>query len=81
MLAVSVDTSNGFSAGKPMRLFDGDYVTTISIMAGAVDYDVAPDGRYLMVKLSEEERASAHLNVVLHWADELARRVPAGKPR
>jgi hypothetical protein len=81
MLAVSVDTTIGFSAGKPTRLFEGNYVTTVSSIAGAVDYDVAPDGRFLLVKLSEEERASPHLNVVLNWADELARRVPAGKRR
>lgn len=81
MVAVSVDTTNGFSAGKPRQLFEGNYVTTVSSIAGAVDYDIAPDGRYLMVKLSEEEHASPHLNVVLNWVDELTRRVPAGKPR
>jgi Tol biopolymer transport system component len=81
MLAVSVDTTNGFSAGKPMRLFEGNYVTTVSSIAGAVDYDVAPDGRFLLVKLSQEEQASPHLNVALNWVDELTRRVPAGKPR
>ncbi|MDP2319399.1 MAG: hypothetical protein Q8O42_08695 [Acidobacteriota bacterium] len=79
MFAVSIDTANGFSAGRPTRLFDGSYVTTISSMAGAVDYDIAADGRFLLVKPSAEEQASGHLNVVLNWADELARRVPAGK--
>ncbi|SRR6266542_1716987 len=39
---------------------------------------VAPDGRFLMIKPSEEEQASPRLNVVLNWVDELTRRVPTG---
>ena len=82
VLAVPVDTTHGFSAGKPIRLFEGRYVTHVqSDESSVVDYDAAPDGRFLMVKPSEEEQASPHLNVVLNWADELARRVPAGKGR
>jgi len=42
---------------------------------------VAPDGRFLMVKPSEDELASPHLDVVLNWVGELARRVPVGKGR
>ncbi len=42
-------------------------------------YDVAPDGRLLMIKPDPEELASLGLRVVLNWVDELARRVPAGQ--
>ena len=71
MFSVSVNSSGGFSAGKPVRLFEGRYVTNV------LDYDTAPDGRFLMVKPSEEELASPRLHVVLNWATELTRRVRA----
>src|SRR5206468_8813500 len=73
MFAVPVDTGRAFSTGKPVRLFEGRFVSEV------LDYDVAPDGRFLMIKPSEEEQAPAHLNVVLNWVDELVRRVPSGK--
>ena len=71
VFSVSVHSSGGFSVGKPVRLFEGRYVTNL------LDYDTAPDGRFLMVKPSEEELASPRLHVVLNWATELARRVRA----
>ena len=36
-------------------------------------YDVAPDGRFLMIKPSEEEQSPPRLNVVLNWVDETPR--------
>jgi len=46
------------------------------------NYDVSPDGRrFLMLRRSEHGAAApTQINVVLNWADELTRRVPAGKP-
>lgn len=73
VFAVRVDTARGLSAGKPARLFDGRFVLEF------LDYDVAPDGRFLMIKPADEELASPRLNVVLNWVDELTRRVPAGR--
>ena len=73
VFAVAVDTSHGFSAGKPVRLFEGTYVSNL------LDYGMAPDGRFLMVKQSKEEQAPPHINVVLNWVDELVRRVPSVK--
>ena len=85
MFAVPVQTAGVFSAGKPARLFKDPHLSveqmTNDVRGAFVPYDVAPDGRFLMVKPSEEEQGSPHLNVVLNWADELTRRVPAGKPR
>ncbi len=81
LFAVPVRTAEEFSAGKPVRLFDADFVTAGAAVVGDLNYDVAPDGRFLMVRPSEEEKASPHLNVVLNWTSELARRVPAGNAR
>jgi hypothetical protein len=48
-------------------------------MKEGAGYDVAPDGqRFFFVKKGDAESAPAHLNVILGWFDELARRVPHG---
>ena len=70
MFAVPIDTRRGFSAGKPVMLFQGRFVSNV------LDYDVAPDGRFLMMKPGDEEQTPPDLHVVLNWVDELARRVP-----
>jgi Tol biopolymer transport system component len=79
MFAVSMDMTRGVSTGKPRMLFDaGAYVGGDSDVMG-LDYDVAPDGRFLMLKPSADEQAPRGLHVVLNWVDELMRRVPQGQ--
>jgi hypothetical protein len=75
MVAVPVDTTRGFSAGKPRVLFERRYVAGGLDVMG-LDYDFAPDGRFLMLKPSADELAPRGLHVVLNWVDELKRRVP-----
>jgi hypothetical protein len=72
MVAVPVRTSPTFSADRPKTLFDRRYVA----QGSGWNYDVAPDGRFLMIKDVEEDRASTSLVVVWNWADELRRLVP-----
>jgi hypothetical protein len=71
MFAAAVDLASGFRTAKPAMLFEGRYVNDL-----ALDYDVAPDGRFLMIKPSDEELVPAQLDVVVNWREELARRVP-----
>ena len=78
MFAVPVDTKGGFSAGKPRVLFEGRFAVGGMDVLG-LDYDLAPDGRFLMMKPGPEEQAPRGLRVVLNWVDELARRVPKGQ--
>jgi serine/threonine-protein kinase len=72
VMAVDVEASTGFSAGKPKVLFEGVY---------GAGWDVSPDGRrFLMFKPAAT--AEAHLvevHVILNWFEELRRRVPLGK--
>ena len=79
MYAVPFDTTRGVPTGKPRVLFDArGYVLSAphgSSVLG-VDDDLAPDGRFLMVKPGPEEQAPKALHVVLNWVDELKRRVP-----
>jgi hypothetical protein len=78
VFAVPMDTTRGTPAGTPRVLFDANaYVSGAGDRAG-FDYDLAPDGRFLMVKRSTEEQVSS-LHVVLNWIDELKRRVPRGQ--
>ncbi len=75
MMVAGVETKSGFSAGKPRLLFDaGLYSPT---PATYPNYDVSPDGRFLMLKPTEQQgQAATQINVVLNWLEELKRRVP-----
>jgi Tol biopolymer transport system component len=42
-------------------------------------YDVAPDGRLLIVQPDPEEAAPLRFEIVLNWFEELKQRVPVGK--
>jgi eukaryotic-like serine/threonine-protein kinase len=78
MMAVDISTQAGFSAGKPLVLFEGPYQPGGAPVA---NYAVSPDGqRFLMVKpVDQEQPAPTQINVVLNWFEELKRRVPTGK--
>jgi hypothetical protein len=39
-------------------------------------YDLAPDGRFLMIQPSEDENTPRPIHVVQGWFEELKRRVP-----
>jgi len=72
MVAVPVRASPTFRAERPKTLFSGRYLAAGS----GWNYDVAPDGRFLMIKDVEADRASTNLAVVLNWTEELKRLVP-----
>jgi hypothetical protein len=59
-------------------LFEGRYVVGRLTMMG-LDYDLAPDGRFLMLKPDANEQAPPGLHVVVNWMTEIIRRVPRGK--
>jgi hypothetical protein len=72
MMAVSVSTTPDVTLATPRVLFEQryGYGSTVAL----TNYDVSADGqRFLMVK---SESGVAHLNVVLHWVEELKRLVP-----
>jgi serine/threonine-protein kinase len=71
MMAVDIVTTPGFRAGKARVLFEG-YVR----VSARPNYDVAADGRFLMVQAVELQSTAGQLNVVLNWFEELKRRVP-----
>lgn len=76
MFAVPIDTTRGFSPGTPHELFKGDYV--VGARELGLDYDLAHDGRFVMIKPSADELRPG-FRVVLNWVAELARRVPTNQ--
>ena len=64
MMTVAVDGSGAaLGAGPPERLFEGRYLDDL-----ARNYDVAPDGRFLMIKQADTLR---QIHVVVDWLEDL----------
>jgi eukaryotic-like serine/threonine-protein kinase len=74
IMSVPVETTPAFKAGRPLELFDDQYVLSLS---GPANYDEAPDGRFVFVAPSEREPSTLPIYIVEHWFEELGRRVPA----
>lgn len=54
-------------------MFEGPYVNVPGF-----SYDVAPDGRFLLIKGADETPVT-QLNLVLNWFEELKQRVAANR--
>jgi hypothetical protein len=67
------DRSRGIAAGPERQLFR-KFIAE-DAWAGVAGYDVAPDGRFLMVIMDESESLPFDMHVLLHVDDELRRRV------
>jgi eukaryotic-like serine/threonine-protein kinase len=79
--AVRVQANDGsLTVGLPVKLFEGDYGSVFAVRS----YDIAPDGRFLVLKRPDEATMAAavgrffpdRVGVVLNWLDELGRRAP-----
>jgi eukaryotic-like serine/threonine-protein kinase len=79
MLAVRVRTQERLAIDRPAVLFEADFAVTSGIPE-TPSYDVAPDGRFLMVARSGEQSLPRQLEVVLNWITELDRRSPQRTP-
>ncbi|HEY7473690.1 MAG TPA: hypothetical protein VH679_01665, partial [Vicinamibacterales bacterium] len=70
MVAVPVEPSaTTWKAGSPTELFRGPYAVRDGTLGR--QYDVAPDGRFLMLKRADTGIVP-HFVVVQHWITELA---------
>jgi hypothetical protein len=75
MMAVAISTEAGLAPGKPTLLFEGGYRGGLRSDTPNSNYDVTPDGRFVMIR-RDESSGPAQINVVLNWAEELKRLVP-----
>jgi len=78
LMAVTVTTAGAFSASSPRKLFDFPVSTMLSTDTSTT-YDVAPDGRFLVVRSAAAEPMGGHLVVVLNWFQLLQRTLSAGR--
>jgi serine/threonine-protein kinase len=80
VMAVAIITEPAFVAERPRLLFEGFYLDADDSLGftafGRPNYDVSPDGRFLMIK-PEPRPSSTQINLVLNWFEELKRLVPA----
>jgi hypothetical protein len=75
MMVSDVKTAATFTISPGRQLFTGRYY---SVAIGARTWDVAPDGRFLMMKTVENDPSTLpQIVLVERWADELRRRVQA----
>jgi serine/threonine-protein kinase len=79
LTAVPVATAGSFSSGAPRKLFDFP-LSAILTNDTSSTFDVAPDGRFLVVHNASEESMGGHLVVVLHWSEKVQRSLVAKKP-
>jgi serine/threonine-protein kinase len=76
LVTVGVQATGGFSVGSATRLLETRFFSALQ----ARSYDVSPDGaRFLFIKETPTATSASSPNivVVLHWLEELKRRVPA----
>ena len=65
MMAVSVGTGSSFTHGAPRQLFE---IPFQGVSEFRTNYDVAADGRFLIIRGTATESYSQHLNVILNWS-------------
>jgi Tol biopolymer transport system component len=72
MMAVPVTLQPGFSAGKPVVLFEGPWLPSPLTFS---NYDVSRDGqRFLILKPADQDEGARQIVVVQNWLEELKRR-------
>ena len=67
-MRVEVQTAPTFYAGTPQVLFEGRFAS--DSIAHNQYYDVAADGRFLMIR-QDREAGSNHLHLVVNWFSQL----------
>ena len=75
MMAVPVGTGEDLEPGRPVELFADRFSRPALLGDRLPNYDVSPDGRFLMVKPADTQE-EAGLIVVLNWFEELKRLLP-----
>ena len=73
-MVAEVTTEPQFKASTPHMLFEGPYLNV-----PGVSYDVAADGRFLMLEENYKQPPTFQLQAILNWSEEVKRRVPPGE--
>ena len=74
LMGVAVEAADGFDFQPPQLLFENRYVRNPQ----PPSYDVAPDGRFLMIRpVGDSNLTPRRVVVVQNWIEEVKERVPA----
>jgi Tol biopolymer transport system component len=73
LYSVPLSPTDGTPTGRPVPVYTGRFGQSDYEMT---DYTVAPDGRVLIIELSDKGPTVASMNVVLNWHEIVARRGP-----
>jgi len=73
-VAIEADPDGNLNIGSSRVLFDDSHFETC-FLGAFINYDVASDDRFVMVKKSPP----THINVILNFDEELKRLAPIGK--
>jgi len=76
MMSVAVETERKFSFAQPVQLFDGHGQYLADASPSVSSYDVAHDGRFLMIQTAAGGASASSIVVVQNWTEELKQRVP-----
>jgi serine/threonine-protein kinase len=71
VMTVEIERGRQLRASRPRALFRGPYLKSYGPDA-CPTYDVAPDGRFLMVEAGPETSGS-RIDIMLHWLDQLSK--------
>ncbi len=75
MMAVPVGTGEDLEPGRPVELFEDRFARTTLLFGDRIpNYDVSPEGRFLMIRAADNREGG--LIVVLNWFEELKRLLP-----
>ena len=77
MMAVTLTPGSPLTASSPRMLFEGRYQVADTGIGG---FDVAPDGRFLMIQATVAEQPAAEFNIVLGWFGEVQTRAGTATP-
>jgi serine/threonine-protein kinase len=77
MMAVTITPGSSLTVSSPRVLFEGRYQPSDTNSGG---FDVASDGRFLMIQPTVAEQPATEFNIVLGWLDDVKARVRAATP-
>jgi len=75
MMAAKIQNMPDVKIGAPEALFESPWP---SVPQCWVAFDVAPDGRFIMIEPAEWEKSPREIDVVVNWDEELRAKVPTG---
>jgi serine/threonine-protein kinase len=78
LMAVDIRTEPDLKVGNTRPLFDEPDMPPPNWASARGSYDVAPDGRFLMISGTKSRQAPVKLVIVQNWFEELKRLCPTG---